>query len=255
MLKIQNLAYQINGKAILHDLNLVVKSGEVLVLVGPNGAGKSTLLKLISGDLKPTSGEILLDGQPLSQYAPRKLALKRASMSQSSSMPFQFTVYEIVMMGRYPHSRHDHRNDTKIVDESLRQMEVEHLSERFFATLSGGEGARVTLARVLAQQAPLLLLDEATAALDLRHQQIVMRTARDLAREGAAVILTLHDLNLAAAYAHRIGLLHEGALYAEGTPAEVLTAPNLEAVFNLPVLVTEHPQGTHPWIIPLEPEA
>jgi iron complex transport system ATP-binding protein len=254
MLEIKNTGYEISGSTILRGINLRVERGEVLAIVGPNGAGKTTLLRLLSSDLRPTSGDILLDGIGVQHYPARKLALKRAVMAQNAQITFEFTVYEVAMMGRFPHG--GSHEDEQIVLDALQRTESDHLRERLYPTLSGGEQARVTLARVLAQRTPLLLLDEPTSALDLRHQQIVMRIARDLAANGAAVILILHDLNLAATHADRVGMLHQGALYAEGKPHDVLTAENIEAVFNLPVHVMPHPNapnGDCPLIVPLEP--
>ena len=255
MLEIKNAGYEISGSTILRGINLRVERGEVLAIVGPNGAGKTTLLRLLSSDLHPTSGEILLDGIGVQHYSTRKLALKRAVMAQNAQITFEFTAYEVAMMGRFPHG--GSHEDEQIVLDALHRTESDHLRERLYPTLSGGEQARVTLSRVLAQQTPLLLLDEPTAALDLRHQQIVMRITRELAAAGAAVVLILHDLNLAATHADRIGMLHKGELYAEGKPKDVFTEASIEAVFNLPVYVMPHPNapnGDCPLIIPLEPE-
>lgn len=256
MLEARNTSYHIGEKRILDGVSLRLEAGEVLAVVGPNGAGKSTLLKLLSGDLHPTQGDVLLKGKPIKHYPMRELALQRAVMSQRAEVVFDFTAYEVVMMGRYPHHRfgtgvrdHDH----EIVREALHKTETEHLSERLYPTLSGGEAARVTLARVLAQRTPLLLLDEPTATLDLRHQQIVLQIVRELAQAGAGIVMILHDLNLAAAGADQVVMLHEGRLYAQGSPREVLTAAQIEAVFHLPVVVTEHPRLDCPLILPLTP--
>jgi iron complex transport system ATP-binding protein len=260
MLETRNLSYTINDRDILQNVNLSLKAGEVMAIVGPNGAGKSTLLRLLSGDLHPTSGEIHLDGKRLPDYAPRDLALKRAVMSQSALVTFEFTAYEVAMMGRYPHQRFgtgSRGDDKQIVSDAMQRTETEHLREQLYPTLSGGEAARVTLARVLAQETPLILLDEPTAALDLRHQQVVMKIARELASAGAAILAIVHDLNLAAAHADKVVMLHQGGVYAEGSPREVLTADTIENVFRLPVIVMEHPRpnghGATPLIVPLSP--
>jgi iron complex transport system ATP-binding protein len=230
-----------------------------MAIVGPNGAGKSTLLRLLSSDLHPTGGDILLYGKPMSRYPTRELALKRAVMSQSALVTFEFTAFEVAMMGRYPHQRFGssaRQDDRQIVSQAMQRTETSHLSEQLYPTLSGGESARVTLARVLAQETPLILLDEPTAALDLRHQQVVMKVARQLASDGAGIIAIVHDLNLAA-YADQVVMLHHGQVYAEGTPREVLTESIIEDVFNVPVVVMEHPRpngrGSMPLIVPLEP--
>lgn len=255
LLEAEGLAYKINGRTLLNEVDFQISTGEVLALVGPNGAGKSTLLKLLSGDLRPTAGDVRLEGFSVGNYTPRQLALKRAVMTQSALLSFDFSAFEVVMMGRYPHG--GSALDEQIAAGAMQQTETEHLAERLYPTLSGGEAARVTLSRVLAQQTKLLLLDEPTAALDLRHQQIVMQLSRALAEAGAAVMAIVHDLNLAAAHADRVLILHEGQVYAQGAPQEVLTEANLERVFNLPVRVIPHPESDpdnpRPLVIPLAP--
>ena len=246
------VTYRINDRALVDGVSLGVAAGEVLALVGPNGAGKSTLLKLLSGDLAPHAGEVTLDGRPLTRYGARELALRRALLPQQTILQFAFTARAVVTMGRHPHlgMAGDSPTDAVMVEEALARTETLPLAERVYPSLSGGEQARVSLARVLAQEAPVLLLDEPTAALDLRHQQVVLRVARELAREGAAVLAVLHDLNLAATHADRVALLADGRLVADGTPWEVLTAERLSAVFAHPVAVVPHPQRDCPLILP-----
>lgn len=252
MLKATQLHYQINNRTIINDVNLSVEAGEVLALIGPNGAGKTTLLKLLSGELVPASGSVSLQDKSLASYARKELARLRAVMSQRALINFDFTVQEIVMQGRHPHiGLAETDTDRQIVQESLARTETTSLQERFYPTLSGGEQARVTFARILAQTTPLILLDEPTSALDLRHQQLVMRIAYDLAQEGKAVVVIVHDLNLAAGYANRIAMLQRGQVVALGTPQEVLTQENIQEVFNLSTLVIPHPQAPCPLIIPL----
>jgi iron complex transport system ATP-binding protein len=175
-------------------------------------------------------------------------------MGQDILPPYGFTAYEVARLGRYPHQRfgRTQADDHALTLEALRQTDSESLAERQFATLSGGERARVTLARVLAQGTRLLLLDEPSATLDLRHQQALMRLLRRLAAEGCAIVLSLHDLNLAAVYADTLALLRGGALYAYGTPCAVLTPANIEAVFGLQALVLPHPRlgESVPLIVP-----
>jgi iron complex transport system ATP-binding protein len=228
-------------------VTLAVEPGEVLVLVGPNGAGKSTLLRVLAGDLAPTSGRALLDGKPIDRYPPRELALKRAVLPQQTVVQFAFTAREIVEMGRGERGI----ADDAIVTHSLARTETLHLADRIFPSLSGGEQARVTLSRVLAQDAPILLLDEPTAALDLHHQQLVMAVARDLAAEGARVVAILHDLNLAASFADRIGLMKDGRLAALGTPWETCRTDLLSEVFSCEIAIARHPARNCPLIIPM----
>jgi len=249
VLQAERVGLQVGSRWLVRDISLNVGTGEVIALVGPNGAGKSTLLRLLAGDVAPTSGQVLLDGRPVSSYRPRDLALRRAVLPQQTVLQFAFTAKEVVELGRGP--RRGAPNDEEIVRESLERAEVDHLAHRVYPSLSGGEQARVTLARVLAQETPILFLDEPTSALDLRHQQLVMRIAREIADAGGVVIVILHDLNLAAAYASRIGVLCNGQLVADGPPWETLTESLLSEVFACRVTVTRHPSHDCPVVIAL----
>ena len=244
------VSYTVGTTTLLHDVSLVVQPGEVVVLVGPNGAGKSTLMNLLSGDLVPTAGEVLLDGKSISLYRPHELALKRAVLPQQSLLQFAFTVREVVEMGRAPHAdTFDELRDH--VDRALAQTEMTHFAGRVYPSLSGGEKARAQLGRVIAQQAPLLLLDEPTASLDLRHQQHVMGLAQDVAAAGGAVVAVVHDLNLAASTANRIALLHRGRIVADGPPWVVMDERLLSEVYQCPIAVGKHPLLSCPLILPL----
>ncbi len=255
MLNIRNMSYYIGKIPLVRDVSLDVHEGELVVLVGANGAGKTTMLRLIAGELRPSAGQISIRGRQLDRYRMRDLALERAVMRQHIYMSFDFTTYEVVMMGRHPHIRSgETQTDRQVVSDVLDKTETTHLSDQFYATLSGGEKARVTLARVLAQQTPILLLDEPTGAMDLRHQQLTMQLARAVADEGGAVLAVLHDLNLAAMYADRMGLMQHGELVALGEPRAVLNAENIQSVFNLPVHIMEHPNQKCPLIVPLMPQ-
>jgi iron complex transport system ATP-binding protein len=245
-----DVTYSIGPVSLLHGVSLTVQPGEVVVLVGPNGAGKSTLMHILSGDLTPTSGEVLLDGRSLKTYRPHDLATKRAVLPQQSLLQFAFTVREIVEMGRAPHDDSPAALRAN-VDRALERTEMAAFAERVYPSLSGGEKSRAQLARVIAQEAPLLLLDEPTAALDLRHQQHVMDLARDISAEGGAVIAVVHDLNLASTTAHRIALLHRGQIVADGDPWAVMDAQMLSEVYQCPISVTRHPIQDAPLILPL----
>lgn len=247
-LLLDRVSVTIRAKRLLQDISLTVEAGEVLVLVGPNGAGKSTLLRVLAGDLVPTSGQALLDGKPVSDYHPRVLSQRRAVLPQQTVVQFAFSAREIVEMGRG--ERRADAGDA-IVTRSLERTDTLHLAERVYPSLSGGEQARVTLSRVLAQESPILLLDEPTAALDLHHQQMVMEVARELAGTGARVVAILHDLNLAASYADRIALLREGRLVAIDTPWKAFRADLLSEVFACEIAVARHPARDCPLVIPL----
>ena len=245
-----DVSYAVGGAMLLQGVSLTVQSGEVLVLVGPNGAGKSTLMSVIAGDLTPTSGEIRVDGRPLGSYRPHELARKRAVLPQQSLLQFAFTVREVVEMGRSPHD--DTADELRgHVDRALERTEMTSFASRIYPSLSGGEKARAQLGRVLAQEAPVLLLDEPTASLDLRHQQHVMNLAQDVAADGGSVIAVVHDLNLAASSAHRIALLHRGRIVADGKPWQVMEEGLLSEVYQCPISVSRHPILDFPLVLPV----
>jgi len=236
------------GRAILHGVSLTLQAGTVTALVGPNGAGKSTLLGVASGDLPPDSGQVLLQGSALAGYRAQALARERAVMPQEHAVRFAFSVEEVVAMGRLPHPPQADE-DALQVERALDAAEMQALRLREVQRLSGGESARTTFARVLAQATPLLFLDEPTAALDLRHQERTLRTVRGLADAGACVVVVLHDLNLAAGHADRIVLLQQGRIAADGSPAEVLTEDTLRRVYQQDVLVMPHPRRPVPLVV------
>ncbi|MGI6877751.1 heme ABC transporter ATP-binding protein [Microbacterium sp. gxy059] len=243
--------YRAGRATILDDIDLEVRGGEVLALVGPNGAGKSTLLGLLAGDVAPTSGDVALDGRPLPLWHPRELARRRAVLLQANQVAFSFTAQQVVEMGRAPWIGTERADDDpRAIDDAIAATDVAHLAGRMFPTLSGGEKARVSLARVLAQETQIVLLDEPTAALDLRHQEQVLRIARRLAAEGRAVVVVLHDLSLAAAYTDEIAVLAGGRLVARAAPAEVLTAERIEEVYGTPVRVIPDPGTGAPIVLP-----
>lgn len=245
------------GKAILvRDVSLSVAPGEVMALIGPNGAGKSTLLRLLAGDDAPSSGEIRLAGRPLAAWAPRDLARARAVLPQQSALAFAFTALEVALMGRAPHDGGgDGPEDLAAARRALAIVGLDGFEERLYPTLSGGERQRVQLARVIAQielggrSERYLLLDEPTSSLDLAHQHGALRIARRMAREGAGVIVVLHDLNLAAEYADRIGVLSRGALLSSGSPRDVLTRETLREAFHIEARIVPAPWSpSRPWV-------
>ena len=239
MLEARDLSYAINDSLLVDNVTLAARDGEVLSIVGPNGAGKSTLLRLLSGELSPCAGAVYLQGDALVDLSAREIALRRAVLPQQTILQFAFTAEDVVLMGRNPHlqgSWPDER-DREIAHSSLARTDMSTRAGRKFPTLSGGEQSRVTLARVLAQEAPVLLLDEPTSALDVRHQEMVMQIAGSLAAEGACVVMVIHDLNLAAAYSQRIAVMQGGRLVAYGPTCEVMQAELLSEVFECPLRV------------------
>lgn len=233
----------LGGNPILHEVDLEVRAGEVLALVGPNGAGKSTLLALLAGDLDATAGGAHVDGRAVGDWPPRDLAMRRAVLPQQVTVSFPFTVTEVVRMGRAPWSRTEAGDrDDEVIAAALRRTDTAHLARRAYPSLSGGERARVALARVLAQEAQLLLLDEPTAALDVHHQELVLEVARARAAAGDGVVAVLHDLGLAAAHADRVAVLSAGRVVADGAPDEVLTPDRLSSVYHHDIEVLAHPR-------------
>ena len=242
VLSAEAVTVRIGGRVLLDNVNLDVHAGEVLALVGPNGAGKSTLLGVVAGDTEPASGRVVVDGRDLRQWKLGDLARRRALLTQANSVAFPFTVREVVAMGRAPWTGHPEGDDDEmIIDESIAATDTTHLCDRTFPTLSGGEKARVSLSRALAQGTGILLLDEPTAAVDLRHQELVLGRARDMADAGGAVVVVLHDLALAAAWSDRMVMISNGLVRAEGPPASVLTAELIEEVYHQAVLIHRHP--------------
>lgn len=253
MLRTQNLQIRRGRKIVLEDISLELKSGEVLGVLGPNGAGKSTLLGALCGELRADHGSVWLDERELSHWAGAQRAQRLAVLPQVSTLDFAFRVEEVVGMGRLPHQSGRVRDD-EIIAAALHAADAAHLSGRSYLALSGGERQRVHLARVLAQLWPgeagqTLLLDEPTSMLDPLHQHTTLQAVREFADRGAAVLVILHDLNLAARYCDRLLLLEGGRPVALDTPQQVLRPEPLKAVFGLDVLVQQHPERGHPLII------
>lgn len=249
---VRGLRVRLGGRAVLDGADLAVTSGRVLALVGPNGAGKSTLLAALAADLVPEAGGVEIDGRPSSHWSSAELALRRAVLPQSAALAFPFTVGEVVAMGRAPWAGTPWEDeDEEAVAEAMALTEVTEFAGRPFSALSGGERARVALARALAQRTSLLLLDEPTAALDLRHQELVLRLCRRRAADGAAVVVVLHDLGLAAAYADRAAVVADGRIAADGPPQEVFTPGLLSQVYGQPVEVVAHPRTGARLVLPV----
>ena len=231
-------------EAAVREVSLSISPGKLLAVVGPNGAGKTTLMKLLSGSLPPQEGDVTLDDRPLSGLADRERALAIAVVSQSESSPFPVTVREMVGMGRYAHLGPWERSgarDRAVVDRAMARCAVAEFADRQLSQLSGGEQQRARIARALAQEAPVLLLDEPTAGLDLRYRMELFHLLRQLRAAGLGVLVITHDLNLAARFADRLLLLDRGRALARGTPDEVLARASLEAVYQWPLRVVPHP--------------
>jgi iron complex transport system ATP-binding protein len=253
MLRANHLRVRRGNRTVLANIDIQLHPGQVLGVLGPNGAGKSTLLAALCDELPANEGTVSLDERPLADWPGQDRARRLAVLPQSSSLNFAFSVNEVVGMGRLPHASGRVR-DAEIVAQALSAADALHLAGRSYLALSGGERQRVHLARVLAQLWPgaegqTLLLDEPTSMLDPLHQHTILQAVRDFAGRGAAVLVILHDLNLAARYCDQLLLLHEGRPHAYGPPDEVLNAEALEAVYGLQVLIQRHPERGHPLII------
>ena len=242
------------GRATLLDgVGLTVQAGEMVAIIGPNGAGKSTLLRLLSGDLRPSAGEVRLKQRDISSFTPRELAARRAMLSQHINVTFPFTVEEIVLMGAGERSA---RDAGLFVEAALEEVGLVHFRARQLPTLSGGEQQRAHFARVLVQLAfgeaehgpGLLLLDEPTSSLDLRHQIDLVEAARRRAAAGTAVIAILHDLNLAIRFADRLVVLAGGKLIADGTRADIVTREIIRDIFEIEAVV--HEADGVPYVLP-----
>jgi len=254
-LQLHGLSAAYGARPILRNVSLSVAGGEVLALAGPNGAGKSTLIRVVSGVLAAAAGEVRLDGLDLLRLPPSQLARRVAVVPQMIHLPEAYTVGEIVLMGRTPHLKRwagEGRHDCEVAWAAMCATRVDDLSDRRVGELSGGEQQRVVLARALAQEPQVLLLDEPTAHLDLKHQVGVLELVRALAQErNLAVLMTLHDLNQASLYADRIALLQQGEIVAQGTASEVFTSELLSRVYGVPVSVSQQVGRDAPIVLPV----
>jgi iron complex transport system ATP-binding protein len=228
-------------------------SGEVLGIIGPNGSGKTSLLKLLARVLRPRAGRVELFGDTLAQMPQDAVARRVALVPQDSQQLFPFTIAETVLMGRYPHHGSllgfgwEEPNDLRLAEHAMRELDIAHLAHRAISEVSGGERQRAIIARALAQEPRVLLLDEPTAFLDLNHQLEICRILRRLNEErGLTVVLVSHDLNLASQYCDRLMLLNDGGAVRLGTPVEVIRSDVLRAVYRCDVLVDRHPESGLP---------
>jgi iron complex transport system ATP-binding protein len=254
MLAIENLTVSYGPRQVLKGISLEVSPGEVVALIGPNGAGKSTLVRAVSGVIRVDSGRVLWNGKNVLGLSAMARARCLAVVPQATSMPPAYTAWETALLGRTPYLNFLGQvspGDEEIARNALEKVDASGLADRRVGELSGGEQQRVLLARALAQTTPVLLMDEPTAHLDLQHQVHLMELATRLAHtEHLAVLVALHDLNLAALFADRVALMVEGEIIAAGSPRQVLTPENISAAYALPVQVIPHPYADAPLILP-----
>lgn len=245
MLEVQNVSINYGECAVVEDVSFALEAGKIIALLGANGAGKTTLLRALNGTLPAAKGEILLDGEPIQNFSRREIARQIAVVAQETETKFPVSVLEFVMAGRFAHGSvfgWEGEQDWQTAFDCLELCDLAGYEDRRMNRLSGGERQRVVLARALATEAAILLLDEPTANLDLAHQALMFRLVRERCeRRHASAIVITHDLNLAAEFADEIILLASGEILAKGRPETVLTEINLAKVFGVKVLLDENP--------------
>ena len=254
MLELRDLSFAYPaGRPLIEGLSFTFRSGGICAVLGPNGTGKTTLLKLLLGILKPSSGEMLLSGMPIGRMTAQRRARKLAYIPQDVSLRFPLSVFEFVLLGRKPwFVWGPSPSDVALTGTVLSRLDLDALAERPLANLSGGQRQKVALARALVQETDWLLLDEPTSSLDLRHQVEVLTTARRVAtKQGKGVILSMHDINLAARYSDVLMAVKGGRLYAAGTPAEIVNKRYLQEIFEIEASVYTDPVHKCPYFIPL----
>lgn len=259
ILEADDLSFSVRSSTLVRGASLALEEGATTIVVGPNGAGKSTLLKLLTGELSPSQGTVRMDGMALPQIPGWELACRRAVMVQNQRLAFPFSVYEVARLGLEGVGRAQPRaRKEQIIAQALETAGVIGLAGRQYQTLSGGEQQRVQFARALCQleagrsvaQRQILFLDEPIASLDLCHQLSLLDAARTIAAQGAAVLVVLHDLNLAVTYADSLVVMHEGAIVAQGEPATILDDNLLRGVFRVSLSFSRLPPAGQPFLLP-----
>lgn len=252
-IEVQDVCLSYGQKIVLRELTFQLRPGEMVGLIGPNGSGKSTVIRALSHIIVPCSGNIFLDGQDITRLPRRDLARLLAVVPQMPLLPSAFTAFEIVLMGRNPHLglfQYEKQKDLDIVWQAMEKTGTQQLAERRVGELSGGEIQSLLIARALAQETKVILLDEPTANLDIGRQVEVLNLIKALCRgDNLVVLAALHDLNLASQYCDRLILIDDGRIYAEGTPVEVITADNIAAVYGAESCVYTHPENGLPCVL------
>lgn len=252
LLEIKNLSGGYHKEAVIKDVSLEINKGDFIGIIGPNGSGKTTLLRLISRILTPQKGKVVFDGKDINQMDLKAFCQKAAFVPQDTLINFSFSVLEMVLMGRIPHLERlqiETKKDYTIAENALASTDALYLKERKIDELSSGERQRVIIAKALAQEPVLLFLDEPTSHLDIGHQIQVLDLLKKFNRQNnLTIVMVLHDLNLAGEYCNRIALLNEGGIFKEGSPEEVLTYQNIEAVYKTIVVVNKNPVSSKPYI-------
>lgn len=254
MISLSNIYFSYGTSDVLRGISMTVGSGEIVGVLGPNGAGKSTLIKLMAGLIKAQNGDVIIDGRQIDAISTRELARHMAVVPQQNIVPFAFTSLQIVLMGRSPHISFlgfESARDIEIARKAMRQTDCLEFASRDINELSGGERQRVFLARAIAQGPKILLLDEPTTFLDIRHQIELNKQLKILNREGVTIISAMHDLNMASIFCDRIVMLKEGRVFCDGHPNEVMTSENIRSVFGAEVIVTRDENLGRPICMPV----
>ena len=257
VIEADNLSTGYESHPVMEGLSFGVRPGELVGIIGPNGAGKSTLLKTLRGILSPLGGSVRLMGRPLTEQKEKEIALAVAYLQQQVNITFGYSVREIVMTGRYPYLKwweKESGRDEAIVDACLAYTGVADLAEKSLTEISGGQRQRVLLAKVLAQQSPVMFLDEPATGLDIFYQEEIYRFARDLCRGGKTILMVVHEMNLAARFCSRLLVLGQGRLVADGPVADVLREDILTTAFGTPIRVSTNQQTGHHEVYSAAPE-
>ncbi|MGM0508808.1 MAG: heme ABC transporter ATP-binding protein [Fusobacteriota bacterium] len=257
-IKIKNLDFAYKKEKVLKNINLSIKNGEITSIIGPNGSGKTTLLKLMLDLLTFKRGDIKISDKSIKKYSKKELSQKISYVSQQVNFNFDFTVYDIVMMGRYPYvsrfSKETNR-DKKIVKEAMETTYTWKFRQKSINELSGGELQRVIIARSIVQNSEIMMLDEPISHLDIHHQMEIMDTLKKInAKKNTTVITVLHNINLAVQYSDKIILLDKGKIIANGDPREVISYENIKKVYKMNFMIIDHPKNGLPYIIPVKEE-
>ncbi|MCP9268586.1 ABC transporter ATP-binding protein [Xenorhabdus sp. XENO-1] len=252
-LKAHDLSLTYGKRTIIEGVNLAIHDSEFSVIIGSNGCGKSTLLRAISRNMQPQRGEVQLDGINIHRYKPKAVARELSLLTQGATVTEALTIYDLVARGRYAYQsflRQWSAEDERVVNEALQAVDLDEMSQKLVSELSGGQRQRAWFAMTLAQQTPIILLDEPTTYLDITHQIELLDLCQRLHRQGKTLVLVLHDINLALRYASRLIMMKNGQIYAEGVPEEIVTEQSIADVFGLDCRIIRDPESDKPLIIP-----